>query len=135
GGLTKQGIGTLVLSGANSYSGPTLVNQGRLAINGSLASAVTVNNGGVLGGTGSVASLTANQGGTVAPGNSIGTLQVNSNVLLEPGSTYAVELSPTASDRIVVGGTATVSGANMALTLENDNAALLSSNQTSSVIG
>ncbi|RMR04498.1 hypothetical protein ALP93_200011 [Pseudomonas syringae pv. helianthi] len=49
GGLTKQGIGTLVLTGANSYSGPTLVNQGRLAINGSLASAVTVNNGGILG--------------------------------------------------------------------------------------
>ncbi|RMO85435.1 Membrane protein [Pseudomonas syringae pv. philadelphi] len=135
GGLTKQGIGTLVLSGANSYSGPTLVNQGRLAINGSLVSAVTVNNGGVLGGNGSVASLTANQGGTVAPGNSIGTLQVAGDLNLTPGSTYAVELSPTASDRLVVGGIATVSGANMALTLENANAALLSSNQTSSVIG
>ncbi|RTG26907.1 autotransporter domain-containing protein, partial [Serratia marcescens] len=35
GGLTKQGIGTLVLTGNNTYAGPTLVNQGRLAINGS----------------------------------------------------------------------------------------------------
>ncbi|MCF5649758.1 autotransporter domain-containing protein [Pseudomonas syringae] len=135
GGLTKQGIGTLVLTGANSYSGPTLVNQGRLAINGSLASAVTVNNGGILGGNGSVTSLNANRGGTVAPGNSIGTLQVAGDLNLAPGSTYAVEFSPTASDRIVVGGTATVSGANMALSLENDNPALLSSNQTSSVLG
>ena len=63
GGLTKLGIGTLVLTGANTYSGPTLVNEGRLAVNGSLASAVTVNNTGILGGNGRVASLAANRGG------------------------------------------------------------------------
>ncbi|RMP11141.1 Auto transporter [Pseudomonas syringae pv. delphinii] len=135
GSLIKSGAGLLILEGANTYRGETLVNGGVLSVNGSLASAVTVNNGGVLGGNGRVASLTANPGGTVAPGNSIGTLQVAGDLNLAPGSTYAVELSPTASDRIVVGGTATVSGANMALTLENDNAALLNSNQTSSVIG
>ncbi|WP_049198225.1 autotransporter-associated beta strand repeat-containing protein, partial [Serratia marcescens] len=42
GGLTKQGIGTLVLTGNNTYAGPTLVNQGRLAVNGSVTSAVSV---------------------------------------------------------------------------------------------
>ncbi|POP23797.1 autotransporter outer membrane beta-barrel domain-containing protein, partial [Serratia marcescens] len=42
GGLTKQGIGTLVLTGNNTYAGPTLVNQGRLAINGSVTSDVSV---------------------------------------------------------------------------------------------
>jgi subtilase-type serine protease len=67
GGLTKQGIGTLVLTGNNTYSGPTLVNQGRLAINGSLQSAVTVNDGGILGGNGRIGALTAKSGGTVAP--------------------------------------------------------------------
>ncbi|WP_263263433.1 autotransporter serine protease [Pseudomonas sp. RIT-PI-S] len=134
GGLTKQGIGTLVLTGANSYSGPTLVNQGRLAVNGSLASAVTVNDSGMLGGTGSIASLTANAGGTVAPGNSIGTLNVAGNFTLAPGSTYAVEVSPSGSDRTLVGGTATISGANLAMTLEN-NATLLSRSQASSVLG
>ncbi|WP_296254187.1 MULTISPECIES: autotransporter domain-containing protein [unclassified Pseudomonas] len=134
GGLTKQGIGTLVLTGSNRYSGPTLVNQGRLAVNGSLASAVTVNDSGVLGGNGSVGSLTANRGGTVAPGNSIGTLQVAGDLRLAPGSIYAVELSPSGSDRIIAGGNATVSGANMTLALLS-NASLLSSGQTASVLG
>jgi subtilase-type serine protease len=119
GGLTKLGIGTLVLTGANTYSGPTLVNEGRLAVNGSLASAVTVNDTGILGGNGRVASLTANRGGTVAPGNSVGTLQVAGDLSLAPGAVYAVELSPTGSDRIVAGGQATVSGATMAVSLEN----------------
>ncbi|HBH6914988.1 S8 family serine peptidase, partial [Serratia marcescens] len=50
GGLTKQGIGTLVLTGNNTYSGPTLVNQGRLAVNGSVTSAVSVQSGGIVGG-------------------------------------------------------------------------------------
>lgn len=119
GGLTKLGIGTLVLTGANTYSGPTLVNEGRLAVNGSLASAVTVNDTGILGGNGRVASLTANRGGTVAPGNSVGTLHVAGDLNLAPGAVYAVELSPTGSDRIIAGGQATVSGATVALSLEN----------------
>ncbi|WP_141241523.1 autotransporter serine protease, partial [Serratia marcescens] len=76
GGLTKEGMGTLVMTGANTYAGPTLVNQGRLAINGSVTSDVSVQNGGIVGGSGTVGSLTARRGGTVAPGNSIGTLNV-----------------------------------------------------------
>ncbi|EPM7327992.1 S8 family serine peptidase, partial [Serratia marcescens] len=76
GGLTKEGMGTLVLTGNNTYSGPTLVNQGRLAVNGSVTSAVSVQSGGIVGGSGTVGSLTARRGGTVAPGNSIGTLNV-----------------------------------------------------------
>ncbi|WP_232807660.1 S8 family serine peptidase, partial [Serratia surfactantfaciens] len=46
GGLTKEGAGTLELTGANTYAGPTLVNQGRLAVNGSVTSDVSVQNGG-----------------------------------------------------------------------------------------
>ncbi|SDT61414.1 autotransporter serine protease [Pseudomonas prosekii] len=134
GGLTKQGIGTLVLTGANTYSGPTLVNQGRLAINGSLASAVTVNDSGILGGNGRIGALTAKSGGTVAPGNSIGTLQVAGDVVFEPGSTYAVELSPTSSDSIVAGGSATVSGATVSLSLEN-SPTLLSATEAQSLLG
>ncbi len=134
GGLTKQGIGTLVLTGENTYSGPTLVNQGRLAINGSLASAVTVNDGGVLGGNGRIASLTANRGGSVAPGNSIGTLQVAGDVTFQPGSNYAVEVSPTSSDLIVAGGKASIDGATVSLSLEN-SPTLLSAGEAKSLLG
>ena len=120
GGLTKQGIGTLVLTGNNTYAGPTLVNQGWLAVNGSVTSAVSVQNGGIVGGSGTVGSLTARQGGTVAPGNSIGTLNVAGNVSFEPGSHYAVEVGPNGqSDRIQSGGSATIGGGEVAVTLEN----------------
>jgi subtilase-type serine protease len=134
GGLTKQGIGTLVMTGTNTYSGPTLVNQGRLAINGSLLSAVTVNDSGILGGNGRIGALTAKSGGTVAPGNSIGTLQVAGDVIFEPGSTYAVELSPTSSDQIVAGGKAVIDGATVSLSLEN-SPTLLTTSEVKSLLG
>ncbi|RMS39672.1 hypothetical protein ALP66_03702 [Pseudomonas amygdali pv. photiniae] len=135
GSLVKSGAGRLILQGANTYRGDTLVNGGLLSVNGSLVSAVQVNAGGTLGGNGQIGGLTARSGGIVAPGNSIGTLQVNGDVTLQPGSTYAVELSPTASDRIVATGSATVSGANMTLALENATPVALSSAPIQSVVG
>ena len=52
GGLTKNGAGTMRLSGANTFSGPVTVNAGVLRSNNaagfSNSSAVTVNNGGTL---------------------------------------------------------------------------------------
>lgn len=134
GGLTKQGIGTLVLTGNSTYSGPTLVNQGRLAVNGSLQSAVTVNAGGVLGGNGRVGALLANAGGVVAPGNSIGTLHVSSDVTFQPGSTYAVEVDAAGSDRLVSDGKASLDGANLALDLQNPGVSL-QSQRTTSLVG
>ncbi|BEN47074.1 autotransporter outer membrane beta-barrel domain-containing protein [Serratia marcescens] len=135
GGLTKQGIGTLVLTGNNTYAGPTLVNQGRLAINGSVTSDVSVQNGGIVGGSGTVGSLTARRGGTVAPGNSIGTLNVAGNVSFEPGSRYAVEVGPNGqSDRIQSSGVATIGGGEVAVTLENSSN-LLTQSEVRSLLG
>ncbi|RJF53885.1 autotransporter outer membrane beta-barrel domain-containing protein [Serratia inhibens] len=135
GGLTKEGIGSLVLTGANTYAGPTLVNEGLLAIKGSVTSAVTVQNAGILGGAGSVGSLTARRGGTVAPGNSIGTLNVANNVSFEPGSRYAVEVAPNGqSDRIHSGGSATIAGGEVAVSLEN-SPNLLSQSEVRSLLG
>ncbi|MCX2546305.1 autotransporter serine protease [Pseudomonas sp. COW5] len=134
GSLIKSGAGHLILTGDSTYRGPTTVNGGLLSVNGSLTSAVTVNDGGTLGGSGRIGALTANSGGRVAPGNSIGTLTVAGDVTFAPGSTYAVELSPTASDRIVAGGTATISGATVSLSLEN-SPTLLSTAEAKSLLG
>jgi fibronectin-binding autotransporter adhesin len=111
GTLTKAGAGTLSLSGANTYTGTTNVNAGTLAVNGSIASPVMVNNGGTLGGTGSVGGASIASGGVFAPGNSIGTMTVNGNVTFAPGSIYRVEVDAAGNaDRINATGTATLNG-------------------------
>ena len=54
-GLTKTGDGELVLSGANTYTGTTTLDAGRLLINGDSSAAtggLTVNAGAILGGSG-----------------------------------------------------------------------------------
>jgi subtilase-type serine protease len=134
GSLIKSGGGHLILTGDNTYRGATTVNGGLLTVNGSLTSSVTVNDRATLGGSGRIGALTANSGARVAPGNSIGTLNVVGDVTFAPGSTYAVELSPTSSDRIVAGGTANISGATVSLSLEN-SPTLLSTTEAQSLLG
>ncbi|WP_420104009.1 autotransporter outer membrane beta-barrel domain-containing protein [Bosea sp. (in: a-proteobacteria)] len=115
GGVSKIGAGKLTLTGTSTYTGPTSVSAGTLSVNGSIASSssVTVNPGGTLGGSGTVGTTTI-AGGTLAPGNSIGTLSVAGNLSFSAGSTYAVEVSPSDSDRVNVSGTATLGGATVA---------------------
>ncbi|ROM33883.1 autotransporter outer membrane beta-barrel domain-containing protein [Pseudomonas poae] len=134
GSLIKSGAGRLLLSGDSTYRGATTVNGGLLTVNGSLASTVTVNDSATLGGSGRIAALSVNNGGSVAPGNSVGTLQVAGDVNLGAGSTYAVELTPAGSDRIVAGGKAVLGGGNVTLALEN-SPTLLSQSQVQSLIG
>lgn len=112
--VTNSGSGgRIVLSGASTYTGPTFVDPGAtLVVNGSIVSPVTVN--GMLGGAGSVGSTVINGGGTLAPGNSpgnaIGSLAVQGNLSFASGSTYTVDVSPTASDRTNVTGSASLRG-------------------------
>ncbi|WP_040268303.1 autotransporter serine protease [Pseudomonas rhodesiae] len=134
GSLIKSGAGSLVLNGDSTYRGATTVNGGLLAVNGTLTSAVSVNDSGTLGGSGRIGALTVNRGGRVAPGNSVGTLQVAGDVTLGAGSTYAVELTPSSSDRIVAGGKALLDGGTLTLALEN-SPTLLSGAQVQSLIG
>jgi autotransporter-associated beta strand protein len=94
--LTKSGLGGLTLSAANTYSGPTTIAAGRLAVNGSLASAVTVQSAGTLGGSGVLAgSLTGD--GLIAPGNSAGILTVEGQLTPTGSTAFAFELTGTGS--------------------------------------
>jgi 1-phosphatidylinositol phosphodiesterase len=93
--LTKTGSGTQVLAGTNSYTGPTVVSNGVLLVNGSLASgsAVLVNAGASLGGGGAVNGLvTVN--GLMAPGTGVGTLSTGAEIW-NGGGGYVCEINAT----------------------------------------
>jgi fibronectin-binding autotransporter adhesin len=64
-GFTKEGAGTLVLSGANTYTGPTVVDAGSLIVDapGSIGIGQTsVNAAGLLGGSGIIRGSVVNSG-------------------------------------------------------------------------
>jgi autotransporter-associated beta strand protein len=129
GGLTKIGAGTLNLRGANTYTGPTLVSTGTLALVslGSIAasSAITINSGAileasgrndgtltlasgqVLAGNGIVnGSISVGQGATVSPGTSIGELVVTNTVTLQ-GTTF-MELNKSLGANDAINGASSI---------------------------
>jgi fibronectin-binding autotransporter adhesin len=114
GGLTKVGAGSLVLGGANTYTGSTTVTAGSLIIDGDQSAAtgvLSVASGATLGGSGTIGGATTISG-TLAPGNSIGTLTVANNVTWNGGENWVFELgasgpslgSPGVSDLLAITG-------------------------------
>ena len=123
GGIVKQGDGILNLTGTNTYTGPTEVNGGKLAVNGSIVSNVTVNAGGTLGGNGSVGDTQVGDDGTLAPGNSIGRLTVDGDLNFAAGSIYEVEVNAAGqADRVDATGEVTIaSTASVSVLAEEGN--------------
>ena len=90
GDFVKIGTGTQILSGINTYTGATTVAEGKLVVNGSLASAMTsVVAGASLGGMGNLAG-DLQVSGKLAPGSSPGVLTVEGDVSL--ASTAVLEI-------------------------------------------
>jgi outer membrane autotransporter protein len=111
--------GTTTLSADNSgFTGTTTVDDATLIINSVLGGTLQINGGGTLSGTGTIGTTTLASGGTISPGlaGTIGTLTVTGNLTFETGSTYAVDISSSASDQILVSGTADISGGTVSVT-------------------
>ena len=101
--LSKSGTGRLLLTGSNTYTGPTSINQGTLQVNGSLLSQVTINNGGILSGTGYLGSVTVTPSGQLAPGNPLGAMNVSGSLVLDFGAVMDYDLdTPSTSDEVLV---------------------------------
>ena len=99
GSVVVDGGASVYLNGANTYTGPTTVKSGVLGGNGSIASAVTVQNGAFL-----------TPGSAV---NTIGALGVGS-LQLDSGATAAMSISGTAAslyDQVVALGNVNYGGA------------------------
>jgi T5SS/PEP-CTERM-associated repeat protein/autotransporter-associated beta strand protein len=98
--LTKVGTGTLTLSGANTHTGLTTVDEGTVIVNGSIAGGALVKDGGILKGSGAFGNVDVEAGGVFAPGTSPGTSTVK-DFTLRSGSRLDFELG-VVRDHIVV---------------------------------
>ncbi len=108
--LVKVGTGTLRLTGACSHVGATTVASGALFVNGNIsASAIQVNSGATLGGSGTIAAATFASGAILAPGDGVGTLTGTAPLTFSSGSRIEWELATnTATADRVNGGSITV---------------------------
>jgi autotransporter-associated beta strand protein len=123
GSLIKVGLGTLILSGSNAYSGDTHVDGGSLIVDGSIASPNSfVSPMGLLGGTGAIGGNVANSG-IVSPGDSgPGRLTLNGSYTQSNSGTLQIEIAGLTSvqhDLLRANGTAQLNGALQLARLNN----------------
>lgn len=116
GGLTKTGSGVLELWAINTFTGPTVLDQGSLQVERIIPGPVTQNANTNLSGTGTIGALTST-GGIVQPGSvspdlgivTPGTLGTG-NLNLQAGSHLSITLSEQGLGRLNVQGTVNLAG-------------------------
>jgi MYXO-CTERM domain-containing protein len=135
--LLKTGTGRLELTGANTFSGSTIVHEGSLAVNnaGSTASSfiADVHAGATLGGNGTVGPVSITPNGTLAPGSDLtntGILSVvapNANTAVTftgAGARFSIQVGGTVAgtghDQIAVTGGVSLNGATLQGSLLNN---------------
>lgn len=115
--LTKNGVGTLTLSGTNTYFGTTTVTLGTLLINGNSSAAVGAVDvtGGILGGSGTLGgTVTLASGGSLSPGTGVGTFTIGGGLnvsAMANGGAGRLNFqlgSMLSSDKVVVNGALTI---------------------------
>jgi subtilase-type serine protease len=114
GGFTKNGIGTLTLSGDNTYTGITNINAGTLVIEGNIVSKLNIAANATLSGDGLIGNDVV-VSGILSPGESPGTLRVSGSLSLSSGSTTVMDIDGTGVaggvgnyDRLILTGTDSV---------------------------
>ncbi|WP_447918030.1 autotransporter domain-containing protein [Achromobacter aegrifaciens] len=115
-GFVKTGPGSVILTGDSSgLTGPILIADGALEIDGKLNGPMDIGREVVLAGVGQVGTTTLYPTAVISPGNDgspIGTLTVNGNLTFGQNTIYRVHADPasSASDRIHVTGIAYLDG-------------------------
>lgn len=115
-GFVKTGPGSVILTADSSgLTGPILIADGALEIDGKLNGPVDIGREVVLAGVGQLGSTTLYPTAVVSPGNDgspIGTLTINGNLTFGENTIYRVHADPasSASDRIHVTGVAYLDG-------------------------
>lgn len=120
GTLAKDGLGTLTLSAANTYTGVTTVSAGTLMLTGSLSGDLNAT-GGTVAGTGTLSDLTLNSGATLAPGI-LGSGILNAQDVTFNGGNFNVDIGGLIAgadyDQLNVTGASFNFAGNVALTID-----------------
>jgi autotransporter-associated beta strand protein len=141
GQLVKDGTGEVKLTGISTYTGNTIVNDGKLVVNGSISTSMltVVNTGAGLGGSGTVGALTVNAGAELTPGNSPGNMIITGDFTLQGVyvwelASFSTEGPGTNYDTVTINlGNMDITGASLALSLGDFAPANIGFWQTSQV--